>query len=186
MQIPAGFKFITPVQVSVPDGPSTPTLGNRSPNSSTHKVLADGQRSIMPPPKAPEGWRTPRRFAPAGRHREHASVLDCASPPPLFPGARLCEPQHVTRSSRHRKFQTLLKCAACCGSQTRAPSRSEMQFLCLRLLRGLRATGFVPPQLNASRQNLMALASSFIRSESAGTLYSNSMVASGWATGCRG
>jgi hypothetical protein len=36
------------------------------------------------PPKAPEGWRTPRRFAPYGHHRERASVLDCGGPPPLF------------------------------------------------------------------------------------------------------
>src|SRR2546426_4232991 len=39
--------------------------------------------------KAPEGWRTPRRFADFGCLRERASVLDCGGPPPLFPGARL-------------------------------------------------------------------------------------------------
>ena len=29
------------------------------------------------PPKAPEAWRTPRRFAPSGHGRKRASVLDC-------------------------------------------------------------------------------------------------------------
>jgi len=39
---------------------------------------------FSPPPKAPEGWRTPRRFALFGYHRPLASVLDCGGPPPLF------------------------------------------------------------------------------------------------------
>jgi len=36
-------------------------------------------------PKAPEGWRTPRRSAFAGRWVPRASVLECGSPLPLFP-----------------------------------------------------------------------------------------------------
>ena len=34
--------------------------------------------------KAPEDWRTPRRFALSGVARIRASVLDCGGPPPLF------------------------------------------------------------------------------------------------------
>jgi hypothetical protein len=35
--------------------------------------------------KAPEGWRSPRRFALSGVAEIRASVLDCGGPPPLFP-----------------------------------------------------------------------------------------------------
>jgi hypothetical protein len=35
--------------------------------------------------KAPEGWRTPRRFAFAGAAPNFRQVLDCGSPLPLFP-----------------------------------------------------------------------------------------------------
>jgi hypothetical protein len=34
--------------------------------------------------KAPEGWRTPRRFALSEVTGIRASVLDCGGPPPLF------------------------------------------------------------------------------------------------------
>ena len=35
--------------------------------------------------KAPEGWRTPKRFAYFRNHRVAHSVMDCGGPPPLFP-----------------------------------------------------------------------------------------------------
>src|ERR1019366_7900007 len=38
-------------------------------------------------PKAPEGWRSPRRFARNENRNERASVLDCGGPPPLFPAS---------------------------------------------------------------------------------------------------
>jgi hypothetical protein len=46
----------------------------------------DNSRSKRPSPhsKAPEGWRTPRRFAFAGAVPNFRQVLDCGSPPPLF------------------------------------------------------------------------------------------------------
>ncbi len=37
--------------------------------------------------KAPEDWRTPKRFAYFRNHRVARSVLDCGGPPPLFPEA---------------------------------------------------------------------------------------------------
>jgi len=39
--------------------------------------------------KAPEDWRTPRRFADFRNHRVARSVLDCGGPPPLFSAAYL-------------------------------------------------------------------------------------------------
>jgi hypothetical protein len=41
--------------------------------------------------KAPEGWRTPKRFAPFAADRERTSVLDCGGPLPLLRLIRLCE-----------------------------------------------------------------------------------------------
>jgi hypothetical protein len=38
-------------------------------------------------PKAPEDWRTPRRFANNEHHQMARSVLDCGSPLPLFMAA---------------------------------------------------------------------------------------------------
>jgi hypothetical protein len=37
--------------------------------------------------KAPEGWRSPRRFAYFNNHHVTHSVLECGGPPPLFHGA---------------------------------------------------------------------------------------------------
>jgi hypothetical protein len=42
---------------------------------------------------APEGWRTPRRFAFFKNHRFAHSVLDCGGPPPLFPQANQTVPR---------------------------------------------------------------------------------------------
>ena len=42
------------------------------------------------PAKAPEGWRSPRRFALLGSRRQTLRVLECGGPPPLFCNA-LCE-----------------------------------------------------------------------------------------------
>ena len=39
--------------------------------------------SFQAPPKAPEGWRTPRRFVFTARLVPRASVLECGGPPPL-------------------------------------------------------------------------------------------------------
>jgi UDP-N-acetylmuramyl pentapeptide phosphotransferase/UDP-N-acetylglucosamine-1-phosphate transferase len=44
---------------------------------------------VASPPKAPEGWRTPRRFALPGVAGIRASVLDCGGPPSLFPNRHL-------------------------------------------------------------------------------------------------
>jgi hypothetical protein len=47
-------------------------------------------KQVQPPfatffqPKAPEGWRTPRRFAHSVVIGPRASVLECGGPPPLF------------------------------------------------------------------------------------------------------
>ena len=49
-----------------------------------HRRPTEIKSTAAPPAKAPEGWRTPRRFATSGRHRERASVLDCGGPPPLL------------------------------------------------------------------------------------------------------
>jgi hypothetical protein len=49
-----------------------------------------------PRSKAPEGWRTPRRFAFAEPRTNFRQVLDCGGPPPLFPDtiAGLLRGQH--------------------------------------------------------------------------------------------
>jgi hypothetical protein len=39
-----------------------------------------------PRPREPEGWRTPRRYAPSALTCQRASVLDCGGPPPLSHG----------------------------------------------------------------------------------------------------
>ena len=36
------------------------------------------------PGKAPEAWRTPRRWRADGRPRQRVSVLECGGPPPLW------------------------------------------------------------------------------------------------------
>jgi hypothetical protein len=36
-------------------------------------------------PKAPEGWRTPGRFARFVSRRQTLCVLECGGPPPLCP-----------------------------------------------------------------------------------------------------
>jgi hypothetical protein len=40
----------------------------------------------QPADKAPEGWSSPRRYASTLTAENRASVLDCGSPLPLFPG----------------------------------------------------------------------------------------------------
>jgi hypothetical protein len=42
--------------------------------------------------KAPEDWRSPRRFAYFGNRRIAHSVLECGGPPPLFPEANQTVP----------------------------------------------------------------------------------------------
>jgi hypothetical protein len=42
-------------------------------------------RSAFPYRKAPEGWRTPKRFTYFRNQRIAHGVLDCGGPPPLFP-----------------------------------------------------------------------------------------------------
>jgi hypothetical protein len=44
----------------------------------------------FPSVKAPEGWRTPGRFAQFASRRQTLRVLDCGGPPPLF-GLRQCQ-----------------------------------------------------------------------------------------------
>jgi hypothetical protein len=41
-------------------------------------------RARVQNPKAPEGWRSPKRFARNRRTAQRASVLECGGPPPLF------------------------------------------------------------------------------------------------------
>jgi hypothetical protein len=47
--------------------------------------IRSGCRAGFRASKAPEDWRTPRRFAFAVRSVPRASVLECGGPPPLFP-----------------------------------------------------------------------------------------------------
>jgi hypothetical protein len=42
-------------------------------------------RSAFAHRKAPEGWRSPRRFAYFRNQRIAHGVLECGGPPPLFP-----------------------------------------------------------------------------------------------------
>jgi hypothetical protein len=44
-------------------------------------------RTLAQNSKAPEGWRTPKRFARNGHTAQRASVLECGGLPPLFHGA---------------------------------------------------------------------------------------------------
>jgi hypothetical protein len=45
--------------------------------------------------KAPEDWRTPRRFADFEHHQMARSVLDCGSPLPLFPATHQIVPMII-------------------------------------------------------------------------------------------
>jgi hypothetical protein len=55
---------------------------------------------------APEGWRTPRRFAFFKNHRSAHSVLDCGGPPPLFPQANQTVPMsNVTARDYARRVE---------------------------------------------------------------------------------
>ena len=110
-------------------------------------------------------------------HRGRGSVLDCGGPPPLFPRSAA-----VSQTSRSAwGLRGLLRLVLRTQSRS-GPKRNTVPRL--RLLRGLRATGFPQTQVRASRQNLMAWARSVMRSEPAGTLYPNSMVA--WIGRCPG
>src|ERR1035437_2405798 len=51
------------------------------------KVHVEIWAGILTSGKAPEDWRSPRRFAYFRNHRIARSVLDCGGPPPLFPWA---------------------------------------------------------------------------------------------------
>ena len=92
---------------------STPTRRRRSQGlqSGSHGNLAD----VPPSCKAPEGWRSPRRFADFRNHRVTRSVLECGGPPPLFPEEYQTVPMltgttMVSRPSRHCRY-------GCYGSQ---------------------------------------------------------------------
>ena len=51
--------------------------------------------------KAPEDWRTPRRSGGSWVSGQRASVLECGSPLPLFPGVtELCHPKNLFRVLR--------------------------------------------------------------------------------------
>ncbi len=50
------------------------------------KFFSDRGLARLEKSKAPEGWRTPGRFAYFGNHPVARSVLDCGGPPPLFCG----------------------------------------------------------------------------------------------------
>jgi hypothetical protein len=56
-------------------------------NTEIGKHLVTTERGCARSVKAPEGWRSPRRFAYFRNHHVAHSVLDCGGPPPLFPGA---------------------------------------------------------------------------------------------------
>jgi len=54
--------------------------------------------------KAPEGWRTPRRFAYFRNHCDAHSVLECGGPPPLFPELYQTVPM-LTGTATKRELQ---------------------------------------------------------------------------------
>jgi hypothetical protein len=55
--------------------------------SLAHKCSCGNLADLSSAGKAPEDWRTPRRFAYFRNHRVARSVLDCGGPPPLLPEA---------------------------------------------------------------------------------------------------
>ena len=56
--------------------------------------------------KAPEGWRSPRRFAYFNNHHVTHSVLECGGPPPLFHGA-ISNCANVNRTCSRRRVIAL-------------------------------------------------------------------------------
>ena len=68
--------------------------------------------------KAPEGWRTPRRFARFASRRHTLRVLDCGGPPPLFP-----EPQPCPACFRRRE---ITQCDGRCGFANGSTTRKKL------------------------------------------------------------
>jgi serine/threonine protein kinase len=70
--------------------------------------------------KAPEGWRSPRRFARFVSHRQTLRVMDCGGPPPLFlPKVERCS---TTSPSRRRNSFCLCATADACRKANHSPS----------------------------------------------------------------
>ncbi len=55
-------------------------------------------RAAHAPAKAPEGWRSPKRFALFVSRRQTLRVLECGGPPPLFCNTR-CERRKIKRGT---------------------------------------------------------------------------------------
>src|ERR1035437_8539230 len=81
-----GWLTLPPILFHAPKlapGPKTRPAQWRWPNDTfTHLSLC---QELFASPKAPEGWRSPRRSAFAERTVPRDSVLECGGPPPLFP-----------------------------------------------------------------------------------------------------
>ena len=62
-------------------------------------------QSLFAPAKAPEGWRSPRRSASAGRWVPRVSVLNCGGPPPQF--SRMVRTQGILPSQRGCRLERM-------------------------------------------------------------------------------
>ena len=81
----------------------------------------DGRPRHLPLRKAPEGWRTPRRFAQFGSHRETRQRPGLRWPSTAFHSARRATVSRCLRtvtSFRPRKIRSLLKRRSRCEAQT--------------------------------------------------------------------
>ncbi len=100
-------------------------------------------RDSLPRSKAPEAWRTPRRFAFVGAALNFRQVLDCGGPPPLFHGsiaqsAFIFVHPWLTSFALNRPFQTEYR--------KRAMTISNCELRTARLVRfGVAAFGRKPP-----------------------------------------
>ena len=91
-------------------------------------VIRCRRRFTKPTPKAPAGWRTPRRFAFAFRSLLRVCVLGCGGPPPVLP-------RQVGRAVLGPPSWPIRKPSSLRGAQgtarpTRAPSRGMLALGC--------------------------------------------------------
>jgi hypothetical protein len=80
----SGHEIITRCSNTQLHNPVAGTLGTATRLRRSRPIFPNHSRFPRASVKAPEGWRSPRRFALFGSRRQMLRVLECGGPPPLF------------------------------------------------------------------------------------------------------